>query len=403
MSYDIIGFTSILLVIFIVVVLANLRPVIALILYIGLGVRVIFIYIHNNIMLLPDSSGDSINFVNKAYLWSRDGFLNTLDYFPGIDSFFISWVISIFYSLFGDSVLMAQSISLLFGMGSIYIGWIIAEKLWNKNVANKAAWLIALFPSLILYSSLVMRETYVCFFLLIALNYSIEWLRHKNLKYFIFTVISFIAATFFHGAMIIGLIFFIIVVLWNLIKIIFSGLLKFNLRINEAIFVFFVIIVINFFYTKNIHIAKLGNLKHLEEFPTLIVEKSERKNRGSAKYDTWMIPKSETELFYKAPIKMIYFLFSPFLWDIKKKEHIIGFFDGSLYIYLFYLIVRNFKNIWTDPASRFIFLLFLLFVFAFGISIMNFGTGIRHRSKFVIILIILAAPLLPKLFLYKKN
>ena len=56
MNYDIIGLTSLLLVIFIVVILANLRPVIALILYIGLGVRVLFIYIHNNIMLLPDSS-----------------------------------------------------------------------------------------------------------------------------------------------------------------------------------------------------------------------------------------------------------------------------------------------------------------------------------------------------------
>lgn len=403
MNYDIIGLTSILLVIFIVVILANLRPVIKLILYIGLGVRVLFIYIHNTIMSLPDSSGDSINFVNRAYLWSRDGFLNTLDYFPGIDSFFISWAIAIFYSLFGYSELMAQSLSLLFGMGSIYIGWIITEKLWNKNVANKAGWLIALFPSLILYSSLIMREAYVCFFLLMALNNSVDWLRHKNLKYFIFTVISFIVATFFHGGMIIGLIFFIIIVLWNLIKIIFSGLLKFNLRIKEAIFVFFVIIVVNIYYTKNIHVAKIGKIKNLEKFPKLIVEKSERKNRGTAKYDSWMIPKSETELFYKAPIKMIYFLFSPFLWDIKKKEHIIGFFDGSLYLYLFYLIVRNFKNIWTDQASRFVFLLFMLFVLAFGISIMNFGTGIRHRSKFVIILIILAAPLLPKLFLYKKN
>ena len=33
----------------------------------------------------------------------------------------------------------------------------------------------------------------------------------------------------------------------------------------------------------------------------------------------------------------------------------------------------------------------------------NFGTGIRHRTKFVIALLLLAAPLIPKLIISKKK
>jgi hypothetical protein len=37
------------------------------------------------------------------------------------------------------------------------------------------------------------------------------------------------------------------------------------------------------------------------------------------------------------------------------------------------------------------------------VGVGNFGTGIRHRSKFVIELILLAAPLIPKLALFNKK
>ena len=56
--------------------------------------------------------------------------------YPGIDSFFISWFIAIFYSLFGQSELMAKALS-LFGMNSIFLGYIVFKKygvqIFQKN------------------------------------------------------------------------------------------------------------------------------------------------------------------------------------------------------------------------------------------------------------------------------
>ena len=112
---------------------------------------------------------------------SNGGFSSALGNFPGFSSLFISWIIAILYSIFGQSVLMGQALSLFFGMGSVYLGWLLAKKLWNKSAATKAGWFIALFPSLILYSCLILRETYICFFLLLALIGAVEWTRYKKI------------------------------------------------------------------------------------------------------------------------------------------------------------------------------------------------------------------------------
>jgi len=47
-------------------------------------------------------------------------------------------------------------------------------------------------------------------------------------------------------------------------------------------------------------------------------------------------------------------------------------------------------------------ILLLSYLFVFGIGVGNFGTGIRHRSKFVVMFILLAAPLLKKI-VFKKT
>ena len=78
--------------------------------------------------------------------------------------------------------------------------------------------------------------------------------------------------------------------------------------------------------------------------------------------------------------------------------------DGFLYMSLVYLVLRNLKAILKDPALRAIFIILFCYLFIFGIGVSNFGAGTRHRSKFVVELIILAAPLIPKItFLSKKR
>ena len=161
---DLLGIAGISTVAFISIYIGLRRPEISRIIYIGLLVRILLILIGHYIVPLPDSTKDAAGLENLAWNYGRDGFFKALSYFPGLNSYFYSWVVGIIYSLLGRSVLLAQSLSLLFATGYIFLSWFIAKKIWDSHVAIKVGWITALFPSLILYSILPLREVFCSFF-----------------------------------------------------------------------------------------------------------------------------------------------------------------------------------------------------------------------------------------------
>ena len=127
-------------------------------------------------------------------------------------SYFISWVVALFYSLTDRSIIMGQSISLFLGMCSIFLGIRIANKVWNEKNSIKVGWILALYPTLVLYSSLILREVYVWFFLTIGIYGVVSWFKKWRFKSVIIIIIGFIGATFFHGGMFVGGFVFVCIV-----------------------------------------------------------------------------------------------------------------------------------------------------------------------------------------------
>ena len=123
---------------------------------------------------------------------------------------------------------------------------------------------------------------------------------------------------------------------------------------------------------------------------------------GDAVYPEWTNPESTGDLVWAIPLKAVYLLFSPFPWDIKTPAHLIGLIDGLLYFGLVIIIFRNIKTIWRNEAARTVLLVILPFIFAYGIGTSNFGTSIRHRAKFVGVLIMLASFWLARLVIHRK-
>ena len=168
------------------------------------------------------------------------------------------------------------------------------------------------------------------------------------------------------------------------------------------VFLILSLFILSQYISNKISFTYLGNFS---ESVTLSKIKSSinKKTKGDAGYPEWVKINSDFEIIYKVPLRMIYFVFSPFPWDVKKPSHLIGVFDSFLYITLFYLIFLNRKEIWKNPALRAILVILIAYFIIFGLGVSNFGTGIRHRSKFVFELILLAAPLIPKLTLSVKK
>jgi len=402
--FDIIGLISITLVTLITILITFRFPAISRILFAALIIRFLFLLINNHLFYLPDGDMDAKSFEWLAWKFSQDGLENiysnyiTSDGGPG--AYFISFMIAIPYSLLGRSALLAQSLSILFGIGSVFLGWLIAKKLWNEKIAIKVGWTIALFPTLVSYSVLTMREVYITFFLLLAIYGIVKWFRDSEFKSILIVFFGFIGASVFHGASAIGLIIFLIIVisisLKNTLKLLLSG------RINPKTLIIIIIFssILSLYFTNKVSIPYLETFNNIDL--NFLKEVTNLKIKGDASYPELTKVNSNIEFIYKIPIKAVYFLFSPFPWEIKKLSHMIGLVDSFLYIILTYLIFCNRKEIWEDPAMKVILLILLSYFIVFGLGVGNFGSGIRHRSKFVIEMILLAAPLIPN-FVFINN
>jgi hypothetical protein len=398
---DLVGFITIALVTLITLFIVLKWPDTFKFIFAALILRILIMLAGHYVISLPDSTQDASGFELVAWNSAQHGFFYVIDLYPGFNSFFYPWMVSIIYSLFGRSILMIQSIGLLFGIGSVLLGWLLAKKLWDNHSAMKVGWALALFPSLALYSVLPLREVYCSFFLLVAMLGMVNWIKVGGFKSIFLAMFGFYGAIHFHAVLMVGgMIFFVIVALNNL-----KNSLKLFLSKRISIKSFVIVIPIIFFFiayfSNNIQIPYIGTFEDLFNIRRLS-NNMEYRLTGDASYPDWTIINSSIEFIYKGIARFIYFLFSPFPWDVEKLSHFIALFDGLLYMAIVYLIYLNRKAIWKDPALRMILILLAVYIFMYGIGSSNFGASFRHRSKFVVEMIILAAPLIPKLIFLNK-
>ena len=200
----------------------------------------------------------------------KGGSENIFEYFPGYNSFFLYMVNSITIFYFWACIISSTVIKFTIGVGSVILVWLIGKKIWNENTANKCAWIAALFPTLILYSALPLREVYNSFFLLVAIWGLVGWYKDHNIKYFLITIFGFICASFFHAALLIGGIIFLLVVGASSFRKSLILLIKGKIG---GIFAAVIIIILSFFsyfYLSNkIYIPYLGNFEQMTDFDWL--------------------------------------------------------------------------------------------------------------------------------------
>ena len=163
------------------------------------------------------------------------------------------------------------------------------------------------------------------------------------------------------------------------------------------------LVIFIIYFESNLKIPYLGSFQELLNFDQFN-QKVNVYFKGSLSYPFWLIINDETELFFKGIIKIFYFLFGPFVWSINEPIHIFGLFDGMLYMLFIFYLIKNWYLIWRNPVTRILLIILASYIIIYGMGVGNFGTAIRHRSKFIVMLIILGAPMINKFLLsFKKK
>lgn len=378
------------------------------ILFIAFFLRVTLLLLsYFEILIIPDNNYDAQTYISLAKEFSENyGYLIIYDFYK-TDSLLLVRIYTLFFVIFGESAFLLRSMSVLIGTACVYLVFKLSLLLWDSRSAEKAAWVAAFFPTLILYSVLTLREVYIVFILLMGLISFIKLYKKLNFINFLKFFGSFFILIYFHGPLFIGAIFLFFIIIIKYFKILINQLYRLKINISLFLILILSLIPIIYFLFLDFQLPYLYNLKILSDldfFKSIINSRME----GSAAYPSWLIINNNYEIVPKIIIKILYFLYSPFFWDIEKISHLVGNVDGLLYLIITFYLIKNWKIIWINPITRILFLLLVCYLIVYGLGVGNFGAGIRHRSKFVVILIVLAAPKLKKFIfssekrIYKK-
>ena len=418
-SEHLLGWLTLLIVILIITLIAKRHPKTSNFIFVALLLRSIFVIFDEYFFYLPGSRMDAWTFEQFAFRYSEKYGLDIFSEFFNVDSFFLSKIISVFYTLFDRSPMMAKMFSVGFGTITVFLIYKLTFILWGSRSALKAAWFATFFPTLILYSALIMREVYIIFFLTYALISCVHYLNEYKFNYFLKSFFGFFMASLFHGPMILGLFTFIVYVFFRILKQ-NNYFLRFKRKNLYFLFVLpLILIPIVTYFLGYYDIPKIGNFNNLgnlkiedqskvSKITDRLIWKMDKAQKQcaswkkcDASYPSWIVPKDTGEIIYLTPFRMIYFLYGPLPWHIKKPIHLIGLIESFFYIYLSISIFRNWKIIFKNPQIHFLIIILIMFIFIYSFGVGNFGTSIRHRLKFIGILIAIAAPGIPRIKLSK--
>jgi hypothetical protein len=352
---------------------------------------------------LPQGGGDARGFMRIAVMWSADGFWRVLDYYTGPSSYFLAWLHAVMFSFTGPSELMVNAFSGLFTLIAIHAGVKISTEVWGDWVQARVAWLACLFPTLLLHSAIMLREAYLTAFFAIGILYTVRWRRSISTGHFIMAQLFFGVTIFFHGAMIvanIALLFYAIIFFG---RVLLSRMHKDRNVLHYIFLIASYLTVFAAFMASGINLPKVGNISEffasdsaVESILAGIGGGGERTDAGSA-HPSWTIIRSNAEIIPKLPIRFVYSTFSPFPWDVSSPRHLIGLLDSFLYLSMFFVIYKYRLEIKKRPEVLVIIFMCLICLIVFSLGVSNFGTSIRHRAKFVVPLIAIAAPFLPRI------
>ena len=412
---DFLGWFTLLIIIFIAFLFIKKNPKTRNFLFVALFLRSSFVIVDQYFFALPGSMMDGWTFEHITYNYSQTYGLNIIYQLFDGSSYFLSKIMSILYTLTNTrSPMMANMISVAVGTATVYLIYRLTYILWGDRIALKAGWFAALFPSLVLYSAIMLREIYVVFFTTYALIWCVNFIDKRKFIYFIKSFLGFFGAALFHGPMMLGFLIFLMYIFFSILKEnnYFIRFKKKNIYqlVMLPLFLIPIVTYLLGYYTipKLGDINNFGNIKledqskvsNLKERLIYKIGRATRStfdsNTGSS-FPSWTVPEDTAEIIYLTPVRMFYFLYAPFPWDIKRPTHLMGLFDVIFYIYLSFCIFRNRKILFENPKTRFLIIVFAVYVAVYSFGVGNFGTTIRHRVKFVEILIAIAAPLILKI------
>lgn len=361
-------------------------PAIRLPLLLGGLLRLAFAFVIGlRLAEIPGTTADAVVFEARARLWSEMPWAALLASFDPAQSFVISWVGAIVYKLFLPSPVLLNLITAALSVGLIVLSYRLAATLWGRDRGRAAAWIVALFPFAVLYGSVFMREVFGSLFFMYALLHAVDWARRHSPVRLVSALVCFGVAGLFHAGYAVGalglLLFAGVSTLGALARP--PGPRMRNIALSGVVALLIGAVALTGLVASGVRLNKIGEVADLDVVAALEHRVAVRVSEGGSSYPGFLVGVDPFASPQVIPGRLVYFLVSPFPWDIRAASHLLGFVATVYFVLMLRSIFAARRIIVNDRAALVVVAAAFLAVLAFAVSVDNIGTSIRHRTKFL--------------------
>lgn len=297
----------------------------------------------------------------------------------------MSYLVGFIYLICGQSMLVAQTFCAVIGAATAPIIYFCAKELFNnKKVSQLSAWFIALFPSLVIWSSQLLKDGIIIF--LLVLTMTIVMQLQKKLNYgaifvLVFCLFGILSLRFY--------IFYMVAV-----SVAGSFIVGFSPSVKSIVRNFIAVVLIGLALTYLGVIKDAGS--ELENFASLKNIQYRRqalvKNADSG-FGEDLDVSTPVGAVSAIPIGFAYLMFSPFPWEITKYSQLLVLPETLIWWMLIPILIsglifsfkKNLKK--TIPILLFSIMLTLSYSIFQG----NVGMAYRQRTQIQVFLFIFVA------------
>jgi hypothetical protein len=353
----------------------------AIILMSGFLFRILLILIDSAINILPTapiSSGHSARAVAISGNWLAGNIFYTPKPVTSMLGF-VAYLISPFYVVVGSSQMAGRVGIAVISLITGYFIFKLAIRITDRRTALLSCGLVLFWPTIVFRSVIIQREIISVVALLAFLWAATEWFNIISRNSIIVAITSAVIVYIIRieNVILLVAILGIIFAIKSRRRPLYLGLI--------AMIVISVGAYIGFnFYTFTGYGSTLS--------PEVIDTFAHFRAKGGAAYLTWLHYESWLDIILYLPLKIVYYLFTPFPWQIRTP---VEFVVGVTAIGLFAATVLSRRGIalLVDEHTKYLLVLLSYVIFgvtAYAIFEMNYAAAVRRRIQFIPIIILLA-------------
>jgi 4-amino-4-deoxy-L-arabinose transferase-like glycosyltransferase len=289
------------------------------------------------------------------------------------------------YKIVGINQLLPLTVNVMSGTLTVLFVWLLSSALWRSGkTALIASMLAACFPTLAIYSGLLLRDSLVIFALTAGAYYLVIFLQAQRPTSFAAAIGFWVVAISFHtGAIAV------------LPALGLAPLLSRQTSVDDrrgnvvslTVMVVLSLVVVLAIFSTGWGMDKLRRYQDMEMAEALAAQQTRKESRARAGYLEDLQPQSSVDLLWQTPIRVLYFVGTPFPWMIQSGKDIFGVLTAAATLGIILLNWRSRRAIAANKCALLVLFAACCLMTVFAVGTANYGTAIRHRSKAIPLLL----------------